>query len=131
MATGTAKQIVALKSPSFASDTRLDDLVTLAQFHVSSGAYGDAYQYALALVVCHWLALDGQGGGSSTSSSSGVGGSLKSEREGELQRSYGVPSGADAKSYYSSTTYGQEFLNLRKTRVLTPHSRVSLGGITR
>jgi len=133
MATGTAAQIIAVKSPSFASDPRLNDFIALAGYHVSQSAYGTRYQYALALVVLHWLTLDAQRGGSSSSSGSGVGGAITSEKEGDLARSYGAPpsSTKEANAYYGGTIYGQEFLSLRNTCILTPHHRVSLGGVTR
>ena len=133
MATGTAKQIIAVKSPSFASDTRLDDFIVLAAYYVSESAYGARYQYALALIVLHWLTLDAQRGGSSTSSGSGVGGAITSEKEGDLARAFGAPSSSkkDADAYWNGTIFGQEFLSLRAHYVLTPHHRVSLGGISR
>lgn len=133
MATGTAKEIIALKSPSFASDPRLDDFIVLAADFVSQSAYGTKYQHALALVVLHWITLDALGGGSSSSSGSGIGGGIKMEKEGQLARQYGsTPSGASTDdAYWMSTIFGQELLSLRSRCVLTPHHRVSLGGVSR
>lgn len=126
MATGTAQQIIAVKSPSFAADPRLADFVTLAAFHVTAAAFGDRYQYALALVVLHWLTLDAQHGGSATVSAGG-GGAVVSEREGDLQRSYSVPDASSRESYYSTSIYGQEFLALRRGAFFCPSSRLTLG----
>jgi len=133
MATGTAKQIIAVKSPSFSADTRLDDLIVLAADFVSQSAYGTKYQHALALVVLHWLTLDAQQGGNSTSSGGGIGGGIKSEKEGDLARTYGGASSGSNNddSYWMGTIFGQELLSLRSRCVLTPHSRVSLGGVSR
>jgi hypothetical protein len=133
MATGTAQQIIAVKSPNFAADPRLSDFVVLAADFVSQSAYGTKYQHALALVVLHWLTLDALQGGSSSSSGSGIGGGIKSEKEGDLARTFGSPSSSanTDDGYWMSTVFGQELVSLRSRCVFTPHHRVSLGGVSR
>lgn len=125
MAISTAQQIIALKSPDHASDPRLDDFVKLSKFHISQTVFGTKYQYALALMVLHWITLDAQGGGSSSSSGSGVVGGIKSEKEGDLQRTYNLPSGKDERdSYLRGTVFGSELLQLWKTIILIPRTKM-------
>jgi hypothetical protein len=133
MATGTAQQIIAVKSPSFAADPRLSDFVTLAADFVSQSAYGTKYQHALALVVLHWLTLDAQQGGNSSVSGGGAGGGIKSEKEGDLARTFGSSSSSASTddSYWASTVFGQELVSLRSHCIFAPHHRVSLGGVSR
>lgn len=124
MAVDTVAGIVAVKSPDFASDPRIDDLDELAQFHVAESAFGDKWVYARALLVLHWLTLDAQGGGSSSSSGSGVVGGIKSEKEGDLARSYGtVISSDDRNGYLKSTSFGAELLQLWKACLILPRTR--------
>jgi len=125
----TTKQIIASKSPSFASDTRLDDFIELAAHTVSSTAFGDKYNYALALVVLHMLTLDGMSGGGSTASGSGVAGGIKSEKEGDLSRSYGntlqgINGATLSDSYFAQTQFGSEYLYLKRTCFMLPRTRI-------
>ncbi len=125
MPVDTATQIIALKSPDHAADSRLDDFIELAKFYINQTVFGTKYQYALALVVLHWLTLDARGGGSSTSSGSGVAGSIKSEKEGDLQRSYSVPTSKnERKEYLMGTVFGQELLQLWNTFILMPRTKM-------
>jgi hypothetical protein len=123
----TASQIVALKSPDLASDSRLSDFIGLAKEQLSATNFGTKYEYAVALLVLHWMTLDAQGGGSDSSSGSGVVGGIKSEKEGDLARSFGnLGSGSGAKAgnaYYNSTAFGAEFISLRRRKFLLPRNR--------
>lgn len=125
MAISTAAEIIALKLPSSATDPRLADFISLAGFYVSERIFEDKYQYALALVVCHQLALESQGGGSAASSGSGAVGGIKSEKEGDLARSFGgVGSNiSEQKQYFMSTPFGQELLQLWNACILMPRNR--------
>ncbi|MBT8490922.1 MAG: DUF4054 domain-containing protein [Deltaproteobacteria bacterium] len=127
MPIGTAQEIIVAKSPSLSGDSRLDDFVNLAKLTVGQTIFGTRYQYALALVALHMLTLDSQSGGSSTGSGTGAAGGVKSEKEGDLQRSYGsvdsssIGNASDA--YFSTTSFGQEYLNLKKSLILPIRNR--------
>jgi hypothetical protein len=125
MGTSTVAEIVALKSPDYASDPRINDFDTLAKFHVAQSAFGDKWVYARALLVLHWLTLESQGGGSSSSSGSGVVGGIKSEKEGDLARSYGTIGGAinERNVYLMSTAFGAELVQLWRACLILPQSR--------
>ncbi len=128
MPTTTAQEIVLLKMPSLVlpdDEERIDDFITLAGFYVSENIFQAKFQYALALVVCHQLTLDSQGGGSTTSSGSGVIGGIKSEKEGDLKRDYGGigTNISEYKQYFMSTPFGQELLQLWNACILMPRNR--------
>lgn len=124
MAVDTVANIVKLKSPDFDGDSRIDDLDELAKFHVAEVAFGDKWVYARALLVLHWLTLDAQGGGSSSGSGSGIVGGIKSEKEGDLARSYnGIISSDDKDGYLKSTSFGAELLQLWRACLILPRTR--------
>ncbi len=137
----TAKEIVKLKMPSLNlpspsvppdDNIRVDDFITLAMFFISERIFGPKYEYALALVVCHQLTLDAQGGGDSTTSGSGVVGGIKTEKEGDLARGYGLGNGVNLdlsewKMYWVSTPFGQELLSLFNACILIPRNRFVSG----
>ena len=131
----TAKEIVKLKMPSLdlapsgADEERVDDFIDLAKFSISENIFTVKFQLALALVVCHQLTLDAQGGGSTASSGSGVIGGIKSEKEGDLASSFGGvgTNVSENKQYYSSTPFGQELLQLFRVCILMPRNRFVSG----
>ena len=129
MAINTVEGIVALKSPSFASDPRISDMDELAQFHLAQSAFGTKWIYARALLVLHWLTLDAQGGGSATTSGDGTVGGIKSEKEGALARSYNtIVSSTDEHGYLKSTSFGAELVQLWRAYILSVRTR-RLGSI--
>jgi hypothetical protein len=105
------KAIVTVKSPSTVQDERFDGLVDLAKVQISECVFGNKYAYAVSLIVLHWLALDERGGAS---------GSITSEDEGDLSRSYGN----QGSGYYSTTSWGSEFERLKKSLVFSPMNRM-------
>jgi len=124
MAINTVEAIVALKSPSHAGDIRIADFDELAQFYVAQSVFGTKWVYARALVVLHMLTLDAQGGGSSSSSGSGVIGGIKSEKEGDLARTYNTAISSDDKNgYLKSTPFGFELLQLWRSLIILPITR--------
>ncbi len=135
MPVSTAKEIVQLKMPSLvfpADEARVDDFISLADFFISERIFSAKYQYALALVVCHQLTLDSQGGGNTSTSGSGVVGGINSEKEGDLARQYGFNNGMNIelpewKMYWVSTPFGQELMSLFKACILIPRNRFVSG----
>jgi len=125
MAVNTVAEIVAVKSPSHAGDSRIGDFDTLAKHHIAQAPFGDKWVYARALLVLHWLTLDAQGGGSSSTSGSGVVGGIKSEKEGDLARSYGTIGGGinEKNAYLMSTSFGAELVQLWKACLILPQTR--------
>lgn len=129
MAINTPEDIVAVKCPGKETDPRLTDMIELAKFTISENIFGEKYEYALALLVCHFFQLEAQGGGSSSSSGSGSVGGIKSEKEGDLARSFGGVSSniRESKMFLSQTAAGQELLYLFDACILMPRNRFVSG----
>ena len=121
MSVSTAQGIIAVRAPGFATAPDLADLVTLAT-QLTGAEYGVNREYAKALLVMHWLSLRGRDGGSGTNVSAG---SIQSESEGSLSRSYGVASGANVRDAgLGQTAYGLELLSLRDSVLITFRNRM-------
>ncbi len=125
MSISTAQQIIAIKSPSYGADPRLDDYVSLVKMSLAQKAFGIRYEYAVALLVLHQLTLESQSGGSSTVSGSGSVGGISSETEGQLSRTFGGISSNTPwrKQYLMSTSFGQEFQHLMNSCLFLPRNR--------
>jgi len=123
MATATIANIIAVKAPQFASDTRLNDLIDLAKLQTSLTAFGDAYNLAVALRVCHGLAVEANNGGDggASTSGSGQGGAIERETEGDLSRTRKVGKQLDAGNLANSA-YGLELLELIDGCVILPRT---------
>jgi Protein of unknown function (DUF4054) len=100
MAITTAQEIIQVRLPALFSDSRLDDFVALAVLNLSEPVFGVKYVYAVALLAMHMYSKDSAGSGA---------GGVKSEKEGDLARSYG---GSMTDKDYGTTSYGQELLQL-------------------
>jgi hypothetical protein len=104
MAVSVDKAYLVLHFPEFSDvdETRITSLNPTGLLYVSEDCFGDAAQYALALIIAHIIKLGEQAGS----------GPLKSEKVGDLSRSYG-----DIKiSDWSLTSYGAEFEMLAKMK---------------
>lgn len=103
---------------------------------VSKARFRELYEQALAYLVAHRLTIqniiaaeadgDGDGSGGATSSSL-IAGSVLSEKEGDLARTYGVASssknGVSVLDPLEKTIYGLEFKRLRGLCVVTGVTR--------
>ena len=125
MAIDTALQIITVRAPQYASDPRISDLISLSTLQTGD-CFGTKKQLAIALRVMHWLAMEARNGGDGGSSTSGSGaaGMIKSEKEGDLARSYGSGGFSDTKSDLVSTAYGQELLSLMRQCFFKPRTRL-------
>ena len=95
-----------------APDATLSFFIEVASFRNSESVWGVKYNYAVALDALHEYTM---------SRKSGSGGQVTSERVGDMQVSYGqFNSSKDVSNTYDLTSYGQMYLNLRKTLVITP-----------
>ena len=104
----TVTQIITLRAPSYASDARLPDFITLSEESTSDTAFGDSYNNAVALRVMHWLALEEQ-------ARAGVGGAVTQVKTGDLSMSFANSvSGGDL----LQTSYGMELKALINTHCI-------------
>lgn len=112
----TPQQIITIRALAFASDSRLDDMVTMAGEQTGT-VFGDQRNTAIALLVMHWLALE-------QISSSGQSGMIISEKEGDLSRSYGFTSNVKiGDADLGQTRWGIELLRMRKSNIFGPRDR--------
>lgn len=125
MATSTPQEIIEVICPGKGADPRVDDLLDLATAFVAEVTFGEKYNYALALVVCHQFQLEAQGNGNSENSGNGAIGGIKSIKEGKLQKSYGGPSSnlRDNKSYWGQTASGLNLMALWDACIFMPRNR--------
>ncbi len=116
--TGGLSQAVATITAS-----RYSDLLTLARSTVGTvfNACGKT-NYAIALVIMHWLSLEEQSGGTGNAQS----GSIKSKREGDLSITYGSSSSGSnsINPYWGQTAYGLEYINLKKSCIMGARNRM-------
>jgi len=122
----TPQEIVAIECPGKETDSRLDDFIDLAELQLDPDVFLDKYNLALALLVCHWFALEAMGGGDENGAGSGVSGGIKSEKEGDLARSFGtaIPtSGNQSDIYYNQTIHGQKLYQLIRSCVMMARNK--------
>lgn len=116
----TPLEIITIRALAFALESNVNDLIIEAEKEVSESEYNttDLRNKAIALIVMHWIALDKR------DPTGGTAGAIKSEKEGDLSRSFGTTSdngGID--SYYSQTSWGLEFLRLQAQCFVKPINR--------
>jgi len=105
----TALEYFRLLAPEFASvaDATVNQWLSVAGNLVNVGCLdAERAAMALALYAAHMLSLStrsGQGGAAAL-------GPVTSEKEGDLQRSYGGLKGGD--TYLGQTSYGQQYLDV-------------------
>ena len=109
-----------------------DDLVLayrkLAEPMISESKFGDLYPQTLVYLTAHRMAYQNLIAEGGASSGAVIAGNIVSEKEGDLQRSYGSAgsgasgsgSGADA---YDKTAYGILFKQIRDMRILAAATR--------
>lgn len=114
---------IATRAPSYSADPRVPAMILQSEAETGT-AFGELRNAAIALLVLHWLAMDDRAGGGGGSTSNSVGGTIKREREGSLEREYMVDfSLTKAFPDLSQTRWGMELIELRKKCILTPYNR--------
>jgi hypothetical protein len=123
----TSEQIVQLRNPTYGAKSDLSDMVDYAETQLSEDAYGDQYANAVALLTMHYYAK--QSGGDAP-------GSVVSETEGRLSRSFDSTAGTNRKTDWATTKWGQELIELTESLHFFPRNRMmdgssSSGGLYR
>lgn len=112
------------------SDDEVQGMLDLVGDILSKKRFGKMYDRAVALLASHQFTLQtmiasDENAGAATSLTSGA---LVSEREGDLQRSYGgmasASSGDDMDSLLKKTVYGLQFLTLRSMCIVPVMTRM-------
>ena len=135
MSLNSINDYIAVLAPQYSTDPRLVDLVEIAKLNTSTQCFGDEsskkYMYAVALRVCHNLAIEEKSGGTGDGVSSGSGdaGILTQEKEGKLSKSFSQSSlnsnntgtGFD---YLNETAYGKKLIELIRGNCILPFTRL-------
>lgn len=110
-----------------------DDLVLayrkLAEPMISESKFGDLYPQALVYLTAHRMAYQNLIAEGGSSSGAVIAGNVISEKEGDLQRSYGSAGGGtsgNGSNYtdaYDKTAYGISFKQMRDMRILAAATR--------
>ena len=122
--------IINLRAPQWAVDPRVNNLIAYVREFTSADAFGQDTERAFALRVLHYFALEAQRGGnpgaSFTSSGVGHGGQITAESEGQLSKSFSANTQFAFQRYgaLSTTIYGQELIELIRTNVFAPTTRM-------
>lgn len=112
------------------SDDEVQGMLDLVGDILSKKRFGKMYDRAVALLAAHQFTLqtliaNDENAGATTLLTSGA---LVSEREGDLQRSYGgmasSSSGDDMDSLLKKTVYGLQFLTLRSMCIVPVMTRM-------
>ncbi len=121
---GEILAVFRIIAPQFSGFTDEEILAKIEVYHdfCSRKRFGQYWQRAVALLVAHYIALEvlSESDGDGTTGVSGgkvVGGGITSEKEGDLQRSYGSTavssSSDDPDALFDKTLFGKMFLQLR------------------
>jgi hypothetical protein len=120
----SVKEIIALRAPQYSASSRLDGLITLST-QLTGGGYGDNLTLAIALRVMHVLTKEKMAGGTDINTGTQNAGTITSETEGQLSRSYAQSQlTTDKFGDLSSTTFGLELIDLAKSSFMGYRNRM-------
>lgn len=115
----TVPQYIATRASIYSADARISDMIEQATLEIGEVFVGDLRNKAIALLILHWLFLDDR-----DSNNQGIGGTVKREREGMLEREYMLDFSL-TKKYpdLSQTKWGLELIRLRRSSIMTARNR--------
>lgn len=96
---------VIAKQFASVDDATVNVWLTIAALNAPNCLIGDSANLAQAYYAAHLLYLDAE-----AANGAGGRGNIKSEREGDLSRTYGTISGDD--TWLGSSPYGQQYVNM-------------------
>lgn len=129
MSISTAIEIIGVKAPDIPQDARLTDFVDLAKLIVAAAPLGTKFQYALALLVLHWMKLADMSSGPAgeVDGTMGISGGIRRKKEGmvelEFNRSESLVGSKASERYYGQTVFGFEFYQLWQHCFIGPMNR--------
>lgn len=112
----TSLEIFRLVAPELSnvSDTDVNSMIELASLEISKKVYKTLYEKALAYYAAHILTLNVLTGDDGVTSAYPI----KSEKEGDLSRTYAVSDSSSVGSY-EATKYGKELKRLGKLNTIS------------
>ena len=122
----TDQELLALfrsVAPEFKAktDEEILNLLENTKVYISEKRFGKRYGHALVFLAAHTLKLSDISAAEGSDSTAFAG--IKSEREGDLERTYG-DSNANDESMLMLTYYGKTFKAIRKTCIVSAITRL-------
>jgi len=116
----TPLEYVQARAPAFALKANITTLLSQAELETGDNYCGseDMHNKAVALLTCHWLAMAER-----DLSGTGPSGTITSEKEGDLARSFGNMLGENNNSFLSQTSWGCELIQLQNSTMILPTNR--------
>ncbi len=112
---------IATRAPTYAADARIAPMTTQAELETGQVYTGDLRNKAIALLILHWMFLDDRDGGLT-----GIGGTVKREKEGQLEKEYMIDFSLTVRyPDLSQTRWGLELVRLRRSSIMMPRNRFS------
>jgi len=108
-------------------DEKVNSMIGLQGIRISTKAFGDKYDLAVAYLTAHAFKLDEMLKGGGASSGGLTSGTVVLEKEGSISVGYAPPtlSRYNDGSLYSKTAYGLLFLELRSQCIIPVMTRFS------
>ena len=119
----TPLEYMQIRASAFAALSNIQEYIDLAELEIGDEFCDDNMKNkAVFLLSAHWLALEERNNGGSGIAAPGT---ISSEKEGQLSRSYGAISSAEQNidAYLSQTLWGIELYNLQKSCIMLPRHR--------
>ncbi len=112
-------ELISALAPVYAGDTRIGIFTNLAMQQTSRTRFGNNFEYAVALRVCHMIARNPQ-------LAPGTPGAVTSQSEGEISQSYSVSDYLRTKyPDLCSTPYGCQLAELIEGNIV---GQLAVGG---
>lgn len=115
MATTKADILKIAPELSSVSDDTFSFFITEAGRYINQAAWGEKANFAHALYTAHLLTMSSRG-----ASSQGAAGPVTAMKLGEASINFGQINLSGNDAILGTTTYGSQFLSLRKTLVISP-----------
>lgn len=124
----TAVEIIRLIGTEFADtpDGTLEQWIELVRPMVSRKQFGKLYEQAIAYLVCHKMKMSGGGAsplGEEMGNINALGFAISSVSEGGSSISFGASQSSNTTkdAEYGLTSYGMQYLNLRRLVIVPIH----------
>lgn len=120
----TVQNYIDSRAPAYSSDTRIAGLTAQASLETGTVFIGDLRNKAITLLILHWMTVDDR---DTDGGSAGIGGTVKREREGQLEREYMLDFSLTANfPDLSQSKWGLELIRLRRQCIMAPRNRFTV-----
>ena len=114
----TVQSYIDTRAPTYSADARLPEMLIQATAETGD-VFGVLKNKAIALLMMHWLFLDDRDSGNQ-----GIGGTVKREKEGMLEKEYMIDFSLTVRyPDLSQSKWGLELIRLRRAKIITARNR--------